>query len=76
MFGPDCEGDMELIGSGSSGGIAWWSGIQHTTAIPMGESASSLKALRITEVFREEHDGWKLVHRHEDLFSANALKAK
>ncbi|MGY4396458.1 NAD(P)H-dependent FMN reductase/ketosteroid isomerase-like protein [Sphingomonas sp. UYAg733] len=67
VFWPGCEGNIEVAGSGSSGGLAWWSCIHRMTGNPTGETPPSLKALRITEVFREEHDGWKVVHRHEDL---------
>lgn len=66
-FGPDSEGSFEILSSGSSGHLAWWSGLQHSV-VHMAESGEKVPmTLRTTEVFRFEDRRWKLVHRHADV---------
>ena len=65
-FGPSGDSRFEIIQSAESGDLAFWTGFQHATVHPhRREQAVSMK-LRITEIFRREHDGWKLIHRHAD----------
>ncbi|HEY4030350.1 MAG TPA: NAD(P)H-dependent oxidoreductase [Caulobacteraceae bacterium] len=66
-FAPGGESRLEILNSGSSGGLAFWTGLQHAKATIGGQTASM--TLRITEVFRFEQ-GWKLVHRHADMAKA------
>jgi NAD(P)H-dependent FMN reductase len=76
MFAPGSKGRFEILASGSSGGVAWWSGIQHATAHLNGKDGAVPMQLRTTEVFRQEHGGWKLVHRHADVIDDQGDKAK
>jgi NAD(P)H-dependent FMN reductase/ketosteroid isomerase-like protein len=69
MFAPGSKGHFEVLASGSSGGVAWWSGVQHATAQLKGTDGAVPMKLRTTEIFRHEHDGWKLVHRHADFIN-------
>jgi hypothetical protein len=55
----------ELLQSGSSGGLAFWTGLQHAEVQMDGRRIPM--TLRITEVFRVEERKWKLAHRHADM---------
>jgi ketosteroid isomerase-like protein len=68
-FGPRSTGRFEVLGSGSSGDLAYWTGRQVASMDVRGEDEPVEMVLRTTEVFRREGDGWRLVHRHADLAS-------
>jgi ketosteroid isomerase-like protein len=55
------------VQSGSSGGLGFWSGLQHATVRMAGKKEPVHMKLRVTEVFRIEHGEWRLVHRHADM---------
>jgi NAD(P)H-dependent FMN reductase/ketosteroid isomerase-like protein len=63
-FGHDGTTELEVLQSGSSGNLAFWSGLQHAQ---IGADKSKM-TLRVTEVYRFEDGGYKLVHRHADAF--------
>jgi ketosteroid isomerase-like protein len=65
-FGPDGRGHFEILNSGSSDTIAFWTGRQHATVTLPDRNAPIDMVLRTTEVFRLEDGQWKLVHRHAD----------
>jgi NAD(P)H-dependent FMN reductase/ketosteroid isomerase-like protein len=56
---------LEVLQQGASGDLAFWTGLQHADAILGGKKIPM--TLRVTEVFRFEQGGWKLVHRHGDM---------
>jgi NAD(P)H-dependent FMN reductase/ketosteroid isomerase-like protein len=56
---------LEVLQQGASGDLAFWTGLQHADAILGGKKVPM--TLRVTEIFRFEQDGWKLVHRHGDV---------
>jgi NAD(P)H-dependent FMN reductase/ketosteroid isomerase-like protein len=64
-FSEGATGDLEILQSGSSGEIAFWTGLQHAEVSMQGKRVAM--TLRITEVFRLEGGDWKLVHRHADM---------
>jgi ketosteroid isomerase-like protein len=66
-FGPASTGRFEVLGSGSSGDLAYWTGRQLASMDVRGQDAPVEMVLRTTEVFRREDGEWKLVHRHADL---------
>jgi len=66
-FGPGSSGHFEVLNSGSSGDLAFWTGRQLATVELKGHDKPVPMALRTTEVFRREHGEWKLVHRHADI---------
>jgi NAD(P)H-dependent FMN reductase/ketosteroid isomerase-like protein len=56
---------LEVLQQEASGDLAFWTGLQHADAILGGKKVPM--TLRVTEIFRFEHGGWKLVHRHGDM---------
>jgi ketosteroid isomerase-like protein len=67
MFATGSTGHFEVLASGASGDLAYWSGVQHANAHLKDKEKPTPMRLRTTEVFRRGEDGWKLVHRHADV---------
>jgi NAD(P)H-dependent FMN reductase/ketosteroid isomerase-like protein len=66
-FAPGSTGRFEVMQSGSSGSLGFWTGVQQAEVMMEGKHSPVLMQLRTTEVFRLEDGGWKLVHRHADV---------
>lgn len=66
-FGPDSDGHFEVLNSGSSGDLAFWTGRQIASVGVKGQDQPVRMILRVSEVFRREDGQWKLVHRHADI---------
>lgn len=74
-FRTGSTGHFEIVQSGSSGTLGFWTGLQHANAMMKGKDEPIPMILRVTELFRYDEDGWKLVHRHADfLKKADAKK--
>jgi NAD(P)H-dependent FMN reductase len=60
-------GELEILQSGASGNLAFWTGLQHPE-VRKGRNGKSIPTtLRITEVFRYRDGNWTLAHRHADM---------
>jgi ketosteroid isomerase-like protein len=66
-FGANSSGHFEVLNSGSSGDLAFWTGRQVATVDVKGQDGPVEMVLRTTEVYRREDGQWKLVHRHADM---------
>jgi ketosteroid isomerase-like protein len=65
----DCTDQrVEILAAGVSGDLAYTVGLEHTSVsldgVPVGPYT-----LRVTQVYRREDGGWKVVHRHGDQIS-------
>jgi len=58
----DCE--VELVAHGVSGDLAYTVAREHTSTTVHGEPRQYV--LRVTQVYRREARGWKVIHRHAD----------
>ena len=65
-FGPRSTGRFVILGSGDSGDLAYWTGLQVASADLDGSQQPQQMVLRVTEIFRREDGAWRLVHRHAD----------
>ena len=60
------ETTLEIFHMSASDSVGYWVGLQRATVRLKGQNAPVNFDLRVTEVFRKEHNEWKLVHRHAD----------
>jgi ketosteroid isomerase-like protein len=65
-FGRGGTSKLEILQSDAEGDLAFWTGIQ-TAKVRVGKPRKGVRVkLRITEVFRFQNGGWKMIHRHAD----------
>jgi ketosteroid isomerase-like protein len=57
---------IEYLNAGASGDLAFTVGIERQQARVGSQNTLTPRALRVTQVFRKEGGGWKLLHRHAD----------
>ena len=57
---------LDVLQSASDVEMGFWSGVVHAEMSVKGQGALVTTRLRITEVFRRNEAGWKLIHRHAD----------
>jgi NAD(P)H-dependent FMN reductase/ketosteroid isomerase-like protein len=65
-FQPGGTTELEVLQSGASGQLAFWTGLQRADVRVGKDGERASIVLRITEVFRVEDGEFKLVHRHAD----------
>ena len=72
LFAPEGQTDFEVFHAAAGGDVAYWTGIQHAVVRMQDGMEAKPMDLRVTEVFRRERDGWKLIHRHADTLVRSA----
>jgi ketosteroid isomerase-like protein len=57
--------EFEVLAAGVSGGLGYLVGVERGSAAVSGGAPEPV-TLRVTQIYRREDGGWKLVHRHGD----------
>ncbi|MDN5766353.1 MAG: DUF4440 domain-containing protein [Humibacillus sp.] len=66
MFRPGASNAFEVMHRASDGHLAYWVGVQRSVVHFSGQHQPTPMDLRVTEIFKREPFGWKLIHRHAD----------
>ncbi|HEY3783749.1 MAG TPA: NAD(P)H-dependent oxidoreductase [Steroidobacteraceae bacterium] len=65
-FAPGGAAELQVIQSGTTGELAFWTGFQSAEAHVKSRKETVHMKLRVTEVFRYQDGRWLLIHRHAD----------
>ena len=70
MFTPGASNGFEVMHQACDGDLAYWVGVQRSVVHLSGHDRPTPMDLRVTELFRREPAGWRLIHRHADPLKA------
>jgi ketosteroid isomerase-like protein len=73
-FAPGGRSAFKIVQAAAADWLGFWTGIQLAKVRLPGKRSLVPMKLRVTEVFRREKRGWKLIHRHADLLAKRAAK--
>jgi NAD(P)H-dependent FMN reductase len=65
-FAPGGSSSFDVVQTGADGDIGYWTGFQNADARMSNAEKRVHMRLRVTELFRFQEGGWKLIHRHAD----------
>lgn len=65
LFQPGGTSRIDVLHQ-AEGDLAFWTGHQIAAVKLAGRDATTKMTIRVTEVFRNVDDEWKLIHRHAD----------
>lgn len=66
MFRKGATNGFEVMHQGSDDRLAYWVGLQRSVVHVADRDQPTPMDLRVTEIFRREPAGWRLIHRHAD----------
>jgi ketosteroid isomerase-like protein len=67
--------DFELLALSASADLGYTVWLERGETLVEGETAARPTALRVTQMYRREADGWKIIHRHGDAIIAKTAPA-
>jgi ketosteroid isomerase-like protein len=65
---------FKILQAAAADKLAFWTGIQLAKVRLPGQRGLVPMKLRVTEVFRKEKRGWRLIHRHADTLAKPAKR--
>ena len=75
QFQPGGTTELQVFHSGRDGALGYWVGVQQALVHLEGNPKPVPMSLRVTEIFRREDGGWKLMHRHADALAEPKAKS-
>ncbi|HWA26539.1 MAG TPA: nuclear transport factor 2 family protein [Lacunisphaera sp.] len=73
-FAPGGRTSFKVVQSEAGESLAFWTGLQRAQLRVPGKRGTIPMTLRVTEIFRREKPGWKMIHRHADPLAKAARK--